>query len=106
MEELRAELEVQQASLDMILLTNPGVVEQYERRKEEVCRVEPRSCFTAPIDFPSHPQIADLSNKIEDREKACLRLERDIKNARVRVCGVFRYPWRFISVLGQLAACT
>ncbi|KAL4076371.1 hypothetical protein J3A83DRAFT_2194372 [Scleroderma citrinum] len=60
-DQLRAELDVQKANLDMILLTNPGVVEQYERRKEE---------------------IEDLGRKIEDREKTCLRLERDIKNAR------------------------
>lgn len=89
-EQLRAELDTQQASLDMILLTNPGVVEQYERRKEEVCRVEPPLGFTAIIYLPTHPKIADLTHKIEDREKACLRLERDIKNARVRVCGVLR----------------
>ncbi|KAG6331320.1 hypothetical protein ID866_7769 [Astraeus odoratus] len=60
-EQLRAELEVQNANLDMIMQTNPGVVEQYERRKAE---------------------IEDLTKKIEDREKQCIRLEREIKNAR------------------------
>lgn len=106
MEELRTELETQQANLDLILLTNPGVVEQYEQRKEEVCRVEPPLGFAAVIHSPTHPKIADLTHKIEDREKACLRLERDIKNARVRVCGVLPYPWQFIPFSGQLAART
>ena len=35
--ELRAELETQEANLEMNLNTNPGVVEQYEKRKKEVC---------------------------------------------------------------------
>lgn len=42
LEELRAELETQQANLDLNLATNPGVVEQYEKRKRDVsgfCRV-------------------------------------------------------------------
>lgn len=36
MDELHAELETQQANLEMNLNTNPGVVEQYEKRKKEV----------------------------------------------------------------------
>jgi chromosome segregation ATPase len=35
--ELHAELETQEANLEMNLNTNPGVVEQYEKRKKEVC---------------------------------------------------------------------
>jgi structural maintenance of chromosomes protein 5 len=35
-EELEAELQIQEANLEMNLNTNPGVVEQYERRKQEV----------------------------------------------------------------------
>ena len=35
-EQLRTDLDVQRANLDMITQTNPGVVEQYERRKNEV----------------------------------------------------------------------
>jgi hypothetical protein len=35
-EELYAELETQEANLAMNLNTNPGVVEQYEKRKKEV----------------------------------------------------------------------
>ena len=35
-DELYAELETQQANLAMNLNTNPGVVEQYEKRKKEV----------------------------------------------------------------------
>lgn len=35
-DQLRADLEVQQANLEMIMQTNPGVIEQYEKRKAEV----------------------------------------------------------------------
>ncbi|KIK95336.1 hypothetical protein PAXRUDRAFT_25548 [Paxillus rubicundulus Ve08.2h10] len=60
-EQLRAELEIQQANLEMIMQTNPGVVEQYERRKEE---------------------IEKLTKTLNDRGKVSLRLEREIKTAR------------------------
>lgn len=36
LDELQAELETQQANLDLNLATNPGVVEQYEKRKRDV----------------------------------------------------------------------
>ncbi|KAG2138085.1 uncharacterized protein EDB93DRAFT_1106448 [Suillus bovinus] len=61
--DLRKELDVQRANLDMISLTNPGVVEQYERRKNE---------------------IDALTKTLEDREKSTRRVEREIKNARDR----------------------
>lgn len=35
-DELEAELEAQKAQLDITLATNPGVVEQYEKRKRDV----------------------------------------------------------------------
>ena len=35
-DELQAELEMQRANLDMNLNTNPGVVEEYEKRKRDV----------------------------------------------------------------------
>lgn len=35
-EELTAELDAQRAHLDITLATNPGVVEQYEKRKRDV----------------------------------------------------------------------
>lgn len=35
-DELQAELETQRANLDMNLNTNPGVVEEYEKRKQDV----------------------------------------------------------------------
>jgi len=35
-EELKAELETQKAKLDLNMITNPGVVEQYEQRKKDV----------------------------------------------------------------------
>ncbi|KAH7912946.1 hypothetical protein BJ138DRAFT_1147123 [Hygrophoropsis aurantiaca] len=59
--ELQAELEVQCANLEMIMQTNPGVVEQYERRKTE---------------------IETLTKTLEAREKTEQKLERDIKNAK------------------------
>ena len=37
-DELQAELETQRANLDMNLNTNPGVVEEYEKRKKDVRR--------------------------------------------------------------------
>ena len=37
-DELQAELETQRANLDMNLNTNPGVVEEYEKRKQDVRR--------------------------------------------------------------------
>jgi hypothetical protein len=36
LEELQTELETQKANLELNLMTNPGIVEQYERRKQEV----------------------------------------------------------------------
>jgi chromosome segregation ATPase len=36
MEELQTELEKQEANLEMNVNTNPGVVEQYEKRKRDV----------------------------------------------------------------------
>ena len=35
-DELQAELETQRANLDMNLNTNPGIVEEYEKRKRDV----------------------------------------------------------------------
>jgi chromosome segregation ATPase len=46
MEQLEADLETQKANLEMNLNTNPGVVEQYEKRKKEVCS----SCLSYAID--------------------------------------------------------
>ena len=46
-DELQAELETQRANLDMNLNTNPGIVEEYEKRKRDV-----RVFFTNPISFP------------------------------------------------------
>jgi hypothetical protein len=39
MDELQAELELQEANLEMNTNTNPGVVEQYEKRKRDVSRL-------------------------------------------------------------------
>ncbi|KAG1750954.1 hypothetical protein EDD22DRAFT_252965 [Suillus occidentalis] len=61
--DLRTELDLQRANLDMISLTNPGVVEQYDRRQKE---------------------IEALTKILEDREKSTRKVEREIKNARDR----------------------
>lgn len=47
-EQLRAELEVHQANLEMIMQTNPGVIEQYDKRKAEACSV--RFCCSGLTD--------------------------------------------------------
>ncbi|KAG9317772.1 hypothetical protein JVU11DRAFT_1992 [Chiua virens] len=60
-EDLEAELEVEKANLEMIMQTNPGVIEQYEKRKAE---------------------IAKLTRSLKDREKTSQRLERTMKSAR------------------------
>ncbi len=36
LEELQTELETQKANLELDLMTNPGIIEQYERLKQEV----------------------------------------------------------------------
>jgi hypothetical protein len=46
-DELQAELETQRANLDMNLNTNPGIVEEYEQRKQDV-----RVFITNSISFP------------------------------------------------------
>jgi multidrug resistance efflux pump len=38
LDELQAEMDTQRANLEMNLSTNPGVVEQYEKRKRDVGR--------------------------------------------------------------------
>ncbi|KAF8237930.1 P-loop containing nucleoside triphosphate hydrolase protein [Tricholoma matsutake] len=60
-EELREELETQRANLDLNLASNPGVVEQYEKRKRE---------------------IAELEKTIEEKQKKAAKVERNIRNAR------------------------
>ncbi|KAF7317180.1 Purine nucleoside phosphorylase [Mycena chlorophos] len=58
---LEAELDVQTEKLEMNMHTNPGVVEQYERRKHE---------------------IEGLQTTIEAKERDVKKLERNIKRAR------------------------
>ncbi|KAG6373746.1 hypothetical protein JVT61DRAFT_5888 [Boletus reticuloceps] len=60
-EALRADLETQQANLEMIMQANPGVIKQYEKRLAE---------------------IGKLTKTLNEREKASQRLEREIKSAR------------------------
>ncbi|KAI0044470.1 P-loop containing nucleoside triphosphate hydrolase protein [Auriscalpium vulgare] len=59
--QLRDELETLQQKLELVLQTNPGVIEQYERRKAE---------------------IEALTRKIEERERKAGKVEKSIKTAR------------------------
>ncbi|KAF8076878.1 hypothetical protein FPV67DRAFT_1605252 [Lyophyllum atratum] len=61
LEELQAELERQRANLDLNLNTNPGVVEQYEKRKRD---------------------IEQLGKTIEEKQNKADKIERSIKSAR------------------------
>jgi len=60
-DQLRDELETLRQKLELVLGTDPGVIEQYERRKEE---------------------IKSLSRKVEDRERQAAKVEKSIKVAR------------------------
>ena len=71
---------MQQANLEMIMQTNPGVIQQYEKRKAEVCL----AIFVILRRVLSHVQIAKLTKTVNDRERASQRLEREINSARVR----------------------
>jgi chromosome segregation ATPase len=62
-EEVLQELERQNAQLDLLANVAPGVLEQYEKRKQE---------------------IENLSKTIEQKEKKVAKAERKIKSARVR----------------------
>ncbi|KAF5388335.1 hypothetical protein D9615_000804 [Tricholomella constricta] len=61
LDELQAALETQRANLDLNLNTNPGVVEQYEKRKRD---------------------IEQLEKTIEEKQAKAEKLESKIKNAR------------------------
>lgn len=71
---------MQQANLEMIMQTNPGVIQQYEKRKAEVCS----AIFVILRRVLSYVQIAKLTKTVNDRERASQRLEREINSARVR----------------------
>ncbi|KAI9442797.1 P-loop containing nucleoside triphosphate hydrolase protein [Lactarius psammicola] len=60
-DQLKDELETLQQKLELVLAANPSVIDQYERRKEE---------------------IGSLSKKIEDRERAAAKVEKSMKVAR------------------------
>ncbi|KAI0298433.1 hypothetical protein B0F90DRAFT_1918343 [Multifurca ochricompacta] len=60
-DQLKDELETLREKLELLLATDPGVIEQYERRKEE---------------------IKYLSRKLEERERHAAKLEKSIKVAR------------------------
>ncbi|KAF7432634.1 Structural maintenance of chromosomes protein 5 [Pleurotus ostreatus] len=60
-EQLEADLEEQRNRLELNLNTNPGVIEQYERRKQE---------------------IENMTRTLEEKQKKVDRIERNIKNAR------------------------
>ncbi|KAG5651262.1 hypothetical protein H0H81_009306, partial [Sphagnurus paluster] len=62
-EELERDLETQRANLDLNLNTNPGVVEQYEKRKRD---------------------IEQLTQTVDSRQTKADRIEQNIRSARER----------------------
>lgn len=60
-DQLRDELETLRQKLELVLGTDPGVIEQYERRKDE---------------------ITSLNKKIEERNKQAAKIEKSIKVAK------------------------
>jgi len=83
---LRDELETLRQKLELVLGTEPGVIEQYERRKEEVRSVVPLF-YASNARFHrtdlNLAQIASLSKKIEERNKQAAKIEKSIKVAKV-----------------------
>jgi hypothetical protein len=78
-EELKAELETQKAKLDLNMITNPGVIEQYEQRKLDVstflvCLFSRLNCLA---------QIENLEKTIVGRKMKEEKVQKGIKNARV-----------------------
>ncbi|TFK43988.1 P-loop containing nucleoside triphosphate hydrolase protein [Crucibulum laeve] len=61
LEELQSDLETERASLDLVLGTNPGVLEEYEKRQRDIER---------------------LKATIEERQRKADKVERQIKTAR------------------------
>ncbi|KAF8885790.1 P-loop containing nucleoside triphosphate hydrolase protein [Infundibulicybe gibba] len=60
LDELQTELDMQRTNLELNLATNPGVVEQYEKRKRD---------------------IEQLEKTIEERQRKASKVERNIKHA-------------------------
>lgn len=81
-------METLRQKLELVLATEPGVIEQYERRKEEVRS----SMYLFSTSYPSFltfprmagAQIKSLSRKVEARELQSAKVEKSIKVARVR----------------------
>ncbi|KIL63939.1 hypothetical protein M378DRAFT_78988 [Amanita muscaria Koide BX008] len=61
LDELKEDLETQKANLELNSITNPGIIEQYERRKEE---------------------IGNLEGSVEEKQRRAGKFERSIKTAR------------------------
>lgn len=83
LEELKAELETQRANLELNLNTNPGVVEQYEKRKRDVGDGSSFFGMTWSNYLWCCYQIEVLEETIEERQRKADKIERNIKNARV-----------------------
>ena len=75
----------------MIMQTNPGVIQQYEKRKAEVISVT----FVILRRVLSHVQIAKLTQALNDREEIGQQLEREIGSARVRIFFIQLTKWGF-----------
>jgi hypothetical protein len=83
-DQLRDELETLRQKLELVLGTDPGVIEQYERRKEEVrSPVSPDCHFGSEVPPYGLAQIKSLSRRVEERERQAAKVEKSIKVARV-----------------------
>jgi hypothetical protein len=71
-DDLKFELETLRQKLELVLATDPGVIEQYEQRKDEVCSTGSSfPCLSLTLG-----QIKSLSRKIEERERVAAKLEK------------------------------
>ena len=80
--------------------TNPGVIEQYERRQAEVCSTS----VVILRRILTRVQIAKLTKTLNERENAKQRLEGGIKSARVRH-PLARLSGVLTGWIGQLGTC-
>jgi hypothetical protein len=90
-DQLKDELETLQQKLELVLATDPGVIDQYERRKEEVCSIMMFGCSGCESHF-GRARIRSLTKKIEDRERAAGKVEKSMKVVRVGPIDTQRVP--------------
>ena len=63
-DQLKDELETLQQKLELVLAADPGVVDQYERRKDEVCSIMMFGCSGSEvISRASTDQVINQENR-------------------------------------------